>query len=226
MSEKNTTISVQAGKASKGNLENGGTRAVKNRKSPSFAAGEQTEGAVVSEISEVQRTELEKVIKEEVPEVKREQCSAEKQENIASFKEEINTDKTKLQVKIEPKSEASAEDMSCNKPSETCKENKTTSQVLDFNLIKKEPIPEPEKAAETEEVVWETVIDSGRGIQGGPDGVNIEDAIDVGQEENIVNMRKGASLLGIEVEDISENEEEIDPGEGDHFTAHSLVLLP
>ena len=70
------------------------------------------------------------------------------------------------------------------------------------------------------------MIDSGRGIQGGPDGVNIEDAIDVGQEENIVNMRKGASLLGIEVEDISENEEEIDPGEGDHFTAHSLVLLP
>ena len=222
VSERNTSTN-QAGKTSKGSLENSGARATKNRKSPCTTTDEQKENSRL-EGNEAQNSRIDKVVKVEELRNKEEQNAKEKEHKVAYKEEPNDVSKAESQKKLEFKSEACVEERSANKHVESQAESKAATEVVDIGSVKKEePNIKPEKTVETEEVVWETVIDSGRGIQGGPDGVNIEDAIDVGQEENIISIRKGASLLGIEVEDISENEEEIDPGKGNDYVVIFVV---
>lgn len=202
---------AQAGKTIKGNQEISGARATKNRKSPCTTMDEQKDDSVQMADTQIQNSKMDKAFKIDLRKIKEEQNSKEEQES----KEEINdVNEVEPQKKLESKLETSVEEISSDKLVESCVNIKDETQAVDIDQVKKEEVNlEPQKT-ETEEVVWETVIDSGRGIQGGPDGVNIEDAIDVGQEESMISIKKGASLLGIEVEDISENEDEIDPGNG------------
>lgn len=215
VSERNTS-SIQAGKTNKGSLDNSGSKAIKNRKSPCTTTDEQKEMSARLEGTETPNSRIDKAVKVEESRTKEEQNAKENKEHRVVCKEEPNdVGEAESQIKLKLKAEASVEEVSSNKLVDSQAESGDATQVVDISCVKKEEVDiKTEKTVETEEVVWETVIDSGRGIQGGPDGVNIEDAIDVGQEENIISMRKGASLLGIEVEDISENEEEIDPGKG------------